>query len=164
MSASTAAIAARRRGGYLYLLAVDGKERVTSEYLSERLGIHATLVRRDLSSLGVGRRGVGYESERLRGELAVSGRVAVLGDGPIAAVLREGLRKLEPAGLLPAEQRDADVALLDGTDEESARWLAQRAAADGVSLIVNYGDWVVEAPPARVVNASPLLEAVRAVA
>jgi hypothetical protein len=79
-------------------------------------------------------------------------------------VLREGLRKLEPAGLLPAEQRDADVALLDGTDEESARWLAQRAAADGVSLIVNYGDWVVEAPPARVVNASPLLEAVRAVA
>jgi redox-sensing transcriptional repressor len=47
-----------------------GRARITSQELAAYTGVHATQIRRDLSSFGrFGRRGIGYSVDRLLGEL-----------------------------------------------------------------------------------------------
>jgi redox-sensing transcriptional repressor len=72
----------------------EGKRMISSHRLAEREGVTSAQVRKDLSSFGsFGRRGLGYNVERLRGEIrAILGldrrwRVALVGAGNIGSAL-----------------------------------------------------------------------------
>jgi redox-sensing transcriptional repressor len=72
----------------------EGKRLISSHRLAEREGVTSAQVRKDLSAFGsFGRRGLGYNVERLRAEIrALLGldrrwRVAVIGSGNIGAAL-----------------------------------------------------------------------------
>jgi redox-sensing transcriptional repressor len=72
----------------------EGKRMISSHRLAEREGITSAQVRKDLSTFGsFGRRGLGYNVERLRGEIhAILGldrrwRVALVGAGNIGSAL-----------------------------------------------------------------------------
>lgn len=66
-------------------LAAGGTSTVSSEHLSERVGVNPATVRRDLASLGItGTRGVGYDVKYLVFEISVE--LGVNQDWPVAVV------------------------------------------------------------------------------
>jgi redox-sensing transcriptional repressor len=71
-----------------------GRARITSRELAAYTGVHATQIRRDLSSFGrFGRRGIGYSVDRLLGELREilfmkrKHRVALVGAGRLGQAI-----------------------------------------------------------------------------
>src|SRR3989475_8486213 len=71
-----------------------GKERISSQEISDYTNINATQIRRDLSAFGkFGKRGVGYNIESLLGEirkiLRTQGQhnVALIGAGPLGQAI-----------------------------------------------------------------------------
>ncbi len=78
----------------LNAMLADGAERVSSEALAEAAGVSSSNVRKDLSYLGsYGTRGVGYEVQRLSGNIAAAlgltqdWRVAIVGAGNLGRAL-----------------------------------------------------------------------------
>jgi hypothetical protein len=162
-----------RRGRYLWCLAVaNGTALISSDELGRATGVNATQVRRDLSSIArVGKRGVGYQTSALRELLGpIAENVILLGDSPLLDRLRADIEKhsklLGPA--IVHNLDDANVAIIDHADAEKAQHLASLAAGNGVFTIVNLTDHLLDVgnhgDHARVINASPLLTVVAAIA
>lgn len=166
--ATTSAVPSVRHGKYLFALlqmSRGGVQRCTSDDLSRLIGVNASQVRRDMSAIGrLGRRGVGYPVNTLIRELAGVWGVMVVGDGPVAAMVREQLATLRGAGVWPAQVASrANVVVLDTTDKAAAGIVAELDTA-GVPLVVNFGAQLLRSGArTRVVNASPLLTLLTAV-
>lgn len=141
-----------RLPGYLRALdrlAADGTTTTSSAELAELAGVHPPLLRRDLSHLGShGVRGVGYEVEYLREQVAavlgVTGdpAVVIVGVGHLGQALANHLARTDPEerGFRVAALVDADPALVGtqvaGITVEADAALAEVVAREGARLAV----------------------------
>lgn len=157
-----------RVGRYLWALSQFTQEKrvlTTSHEISVASGVNPSQVRRDLSMLlgRSGKRGVGYDVKRTLGSLRSQATFQVYGDGPVSRAFRDATT-LNLLGVYLVGSGFPDVAVLDYPKAADGRAAAASLANAGVSLIVNYGSYLLDSDlAARVVNASPLLAVAEAV-
>src|SRR5262245_23492840 len=157
-----------------------GKERISSQEISDYTNINATQIRRDLSGFGkFGKRGVGYNIDSLLAEirriLRTQGQhnIALIGAGRlgeaiasspifaehginIAAVLdidlakagrRLGHSAVEPYDRLQHVVREKNILVgVLAVPAQSAQQVADDLVANGVRIIFNYSEALLDVP------------------
>jgi redox-sensing transcriptional repressor len=154
-----------------------GKERISSQEISEYTNINATQIRRDLSAFGkFGRRGVGYRTDALLDEirqiLRTQGQhnIALVGAGrlgsaiAVAAILdndpdkvgqRVGDLTVSPIDELAdiARERNIIVGVI-AVPAESAQDAADALIDAGAKIIFNYSEALLDVPADVTVHTS----------
>ena len=174
-----------------------GKERISSQEISEYTNVNATQIRRDLSSFGkFGKRGVGYTTDLLiveiRKILRTQGQynIALFGAGRLGQAVAssgvfadhgfnvEAVFDVDPAKIgrpirqtvvsdySELEQVIRDRAITIGVlavPAAAAQQVADDVVANGVRIIFNYSEALLNAPPdVTIHNSNPAAELLHA--
>src|ERR671921_701260 len=137
-----------------------GKERISSQEISDYTNINATQIRRDLSAFGkFGKRGVGYNIDSLLGEIRKILRTQ--GQHNIALIGAGRLGQAIASSPIFAEHGINIAAVLDTDPDKAGRSIGNLAVQPysqlrdaGVKIIFNYSEALLDVPADVAVHAS----------
>jgi redox-sensing transcriptional repressor len=122
-----------------------GKDRISSQEISDYTNINATQIRRDLSAFGkFGKRGVGYNIDSLLGEIRKILRTQ--GQHNIALVGAGRLGEAIASSPIFAEHGINIIVGVVAVPADHAQQVAQELIDSGVRIIFNYSEALLDVP------------------